>query len=97
MITDFAKGIIVGVIFSAFIFGFVGVLVFKNTKEKEVIRYVEVQREIESLREDYVSRDPLEFVDSIPGVRGAVNGAVAEFTRKRDEAVQRFRSGLANQ
>jgi len=92
MISDFTKGLITGVIFSALIFAFVGVVFYKNTHEKEVIKYVEIQQEIESLREDYSSRDPLEFVDSVPGVRGAADGATADFIRKRDEAIQRFRS-----
>jgi hypothetical protein len=41
--------------------------------------------EIEALREDYSNRDPLEFLDTVPNARGAVDRATAEFDRKRDE------------
>ena len=96
MITDFFKGIIVGFVFSAILFAFIGVVYIRTRKEKEIIKYVEIQQQIEELREDYVSRDPYEFIESIPGVRGATDGAYSDFERKRDEALQRFRSGLAD-
>jgi hypothetical protein len=96
MITDFFKGIILGFVFSAILFAFVGVLVYRNRKEKEIIKYVEIQREIEALQEDYSNRDPVEFFDSIEGVRGAADGAIGDFDRKRDEALLRFRSGLSD-
>ena len=96
MLTDFAKGLIIGVVASALVFGVISVLFFNKKKEKEIIKYVEIQQEIEALREDYSNRDPLEFVDSVPGVRGSVDGAIGDFTRKRDEALQRFRSGIAD-
>ena len=96
MITDFFKGIIAGVVCSAILFSFVGVLVYRNRKEREIIKYVEIQQIHEALREDFVNRDPLEFFDSIEGVRGAADGAIGDFTRKRDEALHRFRSGLAD-
>ena len=93
MMTDFVKGIIAGFAFGVVLFGVIFCLWFFHKRDKELIRYVEQQQEIEALREDYVSRDPDEFLE-VPGVRRAVDGAAAEFDRKRDEVLQRFRSGL---
>ena len=96
MITDFWKGLIIGVVASAIIFTFVSVLYIRTRKEKEIIRYVEIQQQIEELREDYVSRDPVEFLDSVPGVRESADGAYGDFERRRDEILQRFRTGLVD-
>jgi MFS superfamily sulfate permease-like transporter len=89
-LTDFAKGIIVGVVISVIIFGLTTAFYFLKRKDKELIEYAEKQIEIQVLREDYINRDPVEFFE-VPGVRGAADGASADFLRKRDEAVQRFR------
>ena len=94
-LTDFAKGIIAGAVGSAIIFGVIIAFHFLNKRDKELIEYAERQIEIEALREDYGSRDLADFLEE-PGVRGAADGAAAEFIRKRDEALQRFRSGLAD-
>jgi hypothetical protein len=99
-LTDFAKGIIAGVLGSVIIFGVIAGLMFKRNKDKELIEYAEKQIEIEAMREDGFlwnlrNRDPVEFLDDIPGVRGTVDGAAAEFERRRDEALQRLRSGTA--
>ena len=91
-LSDFVKGIIAGFISAVIIFGLITFVFFRNRKEKEIIRYVEIQQVHEALREEYVNRDPLEFIDSVPGVRGSVDGAIGDFERKRDEALQRFRS-----
>ena len=91
-ITDFAKGIITGFISAVFIFGVIYALWFFQKRDKELIKYVEKQIEIETLREDYRNRDPVEFIDDIPGVRRAADRATAEFDRKRDEAIQRIRN-----
>jgi len=96
MITDFFKGIIIGVVAMAIIFTFVSVLYIRTRKEKEIIKYVEIQQIHEALREDYANRDPVEFFDTVEGVRGAADGAIGDFERKRDEALQRFRGGLAD-
>ena len=96
MITDFFKGLIIGVITPTVLFGVILFFVISNQKEKEIIRYVEIQREIEALQEDYSNRDPVEFFDSVPGVRESADGAIGDFERKRDEALQRFRGGLAD-
>ena len=91
-ITDFAKGIITGFISAVIIFGVIYALWFFQKRDKELIKYVEKQIEIEAVREDYRNRDPVEFLDDIPGVRRAADRATAEFDRKRDEAIQRIRN-----
>ena len=91
-IADFWMGIIVGFIATLIIFSFVFWIVISKYKNKESINYAEKQMEIEALREDYTNRPPAEFVDTVPGVRRAADGAISEFERKRDEALQRFRS-----
>jgi len=71
-------------------------LVFFHQRDKELIKYAQKHMEIEALREDYVNRDPVEFIETIPDVRGAVNGATADFERRRDEILQRFRNRIAD-
>ena len=83
--------VIAGIIAAIFIFGVITGLRYFHTRDKEVINYAEIQQEIDDLREDYGNRDPAEFLEE-PSVRGAADGAAAEFERRRDEAVQRFRS-----
>jgi hypothetical protein len=95
-ITDFGKGVIAGFIFAALIFGLVLGIIFQRYKAKEINEYVERQQIIEKLREDYANRDPVQYLDAMPDVRRAADGAADEFIRKRDEALQRFRSGLVN-
>ena len=92
---DFWKGIIAGFFAAVILFCLIFAFWFFNRRDKELIEYAERQIEIETLREDYVNRDPLEFLED-PGVRNAADGAAAEFNRKRDEAVQRFRNRLAD-
>jgi hypothetical protein len=92
LIADFWQGVIAGFIATAIIFSFVLWIVISNHNKKEILEYVEKQIEIETLREDYLNRDPVEFLDDIPGVRRAVDHATAEFDRKRDEAIQRIRN-----
>jgi len=93
---DFWKGFIAGVTLSVIIFVLLTVVYFTNKRDKEIIEYAEKQMEIEELREDVVNRDPAEFVDTMPDVRRAADGAAAEFERKRDEALQRFRSRMSS-
>ena len=93
---NFIRGLVTGVIVSLIVYGLIFAVWLKRQKAKELVEYVERQIEIEALREDYGNRDPVEFLDAIPGVRGAVDGATAEFDRKRDEALQRFRSGYVD-
>ena len=94
--SDFGKGFIAGVIVSAIVFGFIAGFIYLRNKDRELIEYAQRQIEIEKLREDYINRDPNEFIDDIPGVRGAVDGATIEFERRRDEILERFRSRIVN-
>jgi hypothetical protein len=94
-LTDFSKGIITGVICSVVIFGFIMAIQFLHKRDKELIEYAERQIEIQEMFEDYGNRDPVEFLE-LPGVGGAVDGAAAEFIRKRDEALQRLRTRPAD-
>jgi hypothetical protein len=94
--TDFAKGII-AVAFAAFVLsGIIIALVVTHYRDKELIENAEKQIEVQALREDYGSRDPYEFLETVPGARRAANGATDEFRRKRDEAIQRIRGGYAD-
>jgi len=95
-LTDFAKGIIAGVLASLVLFSVFFSIWFFHRRDKELIEYVEKQQVIETLREDYSNRDPVEFLDDIPGVRESVDGASSEFLRKRDEALQRLRDRLSS-
>ena len=98
-LTDFAKGIITGFCIGVIIAGLAAGILMRHKKDKEFANYVreyaERQIEIEALREDYGSRDPVEFLE-VPGVRGAADRASADFERKRDEALQRFRNRIAD-
>ena len=95
-LTDFAKGFIVGALVAmAFCFAVVALIYFnKREKElipKEIIEYAEKQNEIEALREGIINSSPADFLNE-PSVRGAADGAAADFDRKRDEALQRYRN-----
>ena len=90
-LTDFWLGFICGALLAIIGFSVVlGITYFKN-KNKEFKNYAEKQIEIENLRENYRNTDPDEFLQ-IPDIRRAADGAIAEFERKKDEALQRFRS-----
>ena len=89
--TDFAKGMIIGFFVGIVVVGLTAALLNRHKKDRELIEYVEKQQAIETMREDYDNRVPYEFIETIPGVSGAVDGAAADFIRKRDEALQRLR------
>ena len=91
-LTDFAFGFIAGLVTAAVIFGIGSGIVYSRSKIKEKSKYVELQQEIEARREDVINLTADDLLD-IPDVRRAADGATAEFDRKRDEALQRFRSG----
>ena len=95
-LTDFAKGLIAGIVASVIIFSTVSGIYFFNKRNKELIKNAEKQIEIEALREDYSNIDPLELLDDIPRVRRAADGASAEFNRELDEILQRFRNRFAD-
>jgi hypothetical protein len=95
-LTDFGKGVIAGLVLAVIIFGVFFALMYFNKRErtygtKELLDYAKKQIEIEALQEDVSNRDPVEFLE-MPDVRRAADGATAEFERKRNEALQRFRS-----
>ena len=94
-LTDFVKGIITGFLIALIISGIIVTFVIFRRQDKEAIEYVERQQVIEALQDDYVSRDPVEFLD-VPGVRGAAEEATDDFNRKLDEILQRFRSRVTN-
>jgi hypothetical protein len=94
-LTDFAKGFIVGLLSTIIICGICAGLVFAHNRDKELINYVEKQLEIEEMREDISSRSIDEFLE-IPGVRRASDSAAAEYERKRDEIMERFRNRLVD-
>jgi hypothetical protein len=91
---DFVKGMITGAVVVLLVFGAILTLMYFNKRGKEIIKYAERQIEIETLREEFNNRDPVVFLDDVPGARRAADGAAAEFERKRDEALQRFRSRI---
>ena len=91
-INAFWRGVIAGVVTCAIIFGIGVWLIHLNKRDRGLIEYAEKQMEIEIMREDIINRSADEFLE-IPDVRRAADGAAGEFDRKRDEAVQRFRSG----
>jgi hypothetical protein len=93
----FWKGVITGI---AVMFVLVLVImVFRlfHERYRKIFEAMEKQYEIEALQEDIGNRDPYEFLDGVPGVRGAADNAADEFRRKRDEAIQRIRGGLSSE
>jgi len=101
-LTDYAKGFIFGFLIPSIIILIVCVFIFIRNIEKEKLKnanerieIIEKQIEVFELQEDYRSRSVDEFLD-IPDVRRAADGASAEFERKRDEILQRFRSRIAD-
>jgi len=101
ILTDHAKGFIVGFLIPSIIILIVCVFIYVRDIEKEKLKSanehienIELQLEIKELQEDYRSRSVDELLE-IPDVRRAADGAGSEFVRKRDELLQRFRSGLA--
>ena len=92
----FGVGFLAGLLFAGVRFGFAFTAANSRNKDKELIEYVERQVEIEVLREDYGSRDFVEFLDDVPGVRRAADGAAGEFGERVDEILQRFRNRFAD-
>ena len=93
--TDFFMGIIAGFIASAVLFGVIAGFWFINKRNKELIEYAEKRQEIEAMRNDYINRNSVEFLE-VPDVRGAADNAYAEFERNRDEILQQFRDRFAH-
>jgi hypothetical protein len=92
-VKDFFKGVAVGVGVTVFLFGVGLFLKHLNDRDKKLFETMEVQIEAQKIIGDVSGRDPQQFVDELPGVRGAADSGVEYFNRKRDEAVERIRSG----
>jgi hypothetical protein len=88
---SFVKGIITGAGIMLALVLVIGAFRFFHERDKKIFEYAERQNEIQEIREDYRNRDPYEFLDGVPGVRGAADGATEEFNRKRDEALRAIR------
>ena len=89
---SFLKGIITGAVGALVLMLLVLVFRFFYNRDRKILEYMEVQNEVQAMREDINNRPPDEFLEN-PGVRGAADSASGEFRRKRDEAVQRIRGG----
>ena len=94
-VKTFLMGFIAGLVSAVLVFALIAGLRFFNKRDKEINEYVQQQMYIEEMREDIINRPVDDFLDE-PGVRRATDGAAAEFDRKRDEALHRFRSRLAD-
>ena len=94
-LTGFGKGVIAGFLLASIIWGSVVGFMLHRNKVKEIVEYAEKQQIIELLREDYINRDPALFLED-PSIRGAADDAAAEFERRRDEVLYRFRNRLSS-
>jgi hypothetical protein len=89
---SFWKGLVTGVVFILFVIFLIWFTRLLSNRDRELIESMEVQHELQELREDYGMRDPLEFLDE-PGVRGAADDARDEYYRRLDEILQRYGGG----
>jgi hypothetical protein len=92
---DFLKGIITEAAGMLVLVLVVLAFRFFHNRDRKILEYMEAQNELQIMQEDIGNRPPDEFLED-PGVRGAADNADAEFRRKRDEAIQRIRSGHAD-
>ena len=95
VLTDFAIGFIAGFVTAAVIFSIVAGVVHLRNKDKEKIKYVELQQEIEAMRDEVINLTIDDLLE-LPDIRRSADGAAAEFDRKRDEILERFRSGIVD-
>ncbi|GHV04020.1 hypothetical protein FACS189485_08520 [Spirochaetia bacterium] len=94
--SSFIKGIITGAVLMFALVLVIAAFRFVHERDRKIFEYAERQNEIQTLEEDYRNRDPYEFLDELPGVRGAADNAAEEFNRKRNEAIQRIRGRYAD-
>jgi len=92
---DFGKGFIVGLLTAVIVCGIIAGFIYSHNKNKELAEYVEKQIEIQEMREDISSHSIDELLE-IPGVRRASDSAAAEYERKRDEIMERFRGRITD-
>ena len=88
---DFGKGFIAGFLLAAIVFGLVLGFMLHRQRAREIVKYAEKQIELQVMQEDVINRDVVEFFE-VPGVRRAADDAAAEFERRRDEVLYRFRN-----
>jgi hypothetical protein len=91
--TDFWKGFLCGLGCSLAIAAFAGVSRFFYKRDLKIIETMEAEIETQKMLEDYSRRDAADFLDGSPAVRGAADKWIDNFDRKRDEILQRARSG----
>jgi hypothetical protein len=91
----FWKGVITGAAGMLVLVLIITVFRFFHERDRKIYEYMEERNEIQTMQEDIGNRPPDKFLED-PGVRGAADSADAEFRRKRDEAIQRIRSGHAD-
>jgi hypothetical protein len=90
---DFGKGFVLGAGVVTVIFGLAVSCWFFHQRDKKLSEYVEVQNEIERVYEDYNGMGAAEFIEAVPDVRAAADRGIERIRRKRDEVIQRVRSG----
>jgi hypothetical protein len=89
------KGLVTGVVIVVALVLLILVFRFFQERDRKIYEYMEVQREVQGLREDIGNRPLDEFLED-PGVRGAADSATGEFEQRRDEILQRFRGRIAD-
>jgi hypothetical protein len=90
-VKTFWKGAITGAGLLLVLILIISAFRFFHERDRKIYEAMELQNEIQELREDYSNRDPYEFLDD-PGVRGAADNAKDEYYRKLDEILQRYGS-----
>jgi hypothetical protein len=92
---SFWKGVITGAGVMLVLVLIITAFRFFNERDRKIYEAMELQNEIQELREDYGNRDPIEFLD-VPGVRGAAGNARDEYYRRLNEILQRYGSEQSN-
>jgi hypothetical protein len=87
----FFKGLVAGAALMLALVLVIAGFRFFHERDRKIYEAMELQNEIQELREDYINRDPYEFLDD-PGVRGAADNARDDFYRRLDEILQRHGS-----
>jgi hypothetical protein len=85
----FWKGFITGASLMLVLVLMISAFQFFNERDRKIYEAMELQNEIQELREDYGNRDPMEFLDD-PGVRGAADNAKDEYYRRLDDILLRY-------
>jgi hypothetical protein len=90
---DFFKGVVRGAVVTVVVFGFVAALLWFQKRGEKIVEAWEVQNEIERVYEDYNNMGAVEFLETVPDVRAAADRGIERIRSKRDEVIQRVRSG----